>query len=243
MNNRASKTSAPILLLTLAALIASGGTGVAGNWPAWRGPDGIGLSREKELPLRWGTNTNVRWRVPLPDRGNSTPIVWGKKVFVTQATKDNRRALLCFDRADGKLLWERGVTPDDKEPTHATNPQCSGSPTTDGERVVAWFGSAGLYCWDLDGNELWHRDLGRQRHIWGNGSSPVLHGGVVYLNFGPGVPSFLLAVDKKTGRTCGGWMSPTRMTVRKNPVRRSNAGPVRGARRFSSLSRATSNCS
>ncbi len=201
MNTHPSNPAGPILLLTLATLIAGAGSVAADNWPAWRGPEGTGVSREKDLPLRWNTNTNVRWRVPLPDRGNSTPIVWGQKVFLTQATaKDNRRALLCFNRADGKLLWDRGVTPDDKEPTHATNPQCSASPMTDGERVVAWFGGGGLYCYDLDGKELWHRDLGKQRHIWGNGSSPLIHGGLVYLNFGPGEPSFLLALDKKTGQ-------------------------------------------
>ena len=164
MNTTASIIRGFCFFCVAVALGACGLRVGAENWPAWRGPEGVGVSGEKELPLRWDTNTSVRWRVPLPDRGNSTPIVWGKKVFVTQATaKDNRRALLCFDRADGKLLWDRGVTPDDKEPTHATNPQCSGSPTTDGERVVAWFGSGGLYCYDMDGKELWHRDLGRQR--------------------------------------------------------------------------------
>jgi len=173
----------------------------AANWPAWRGSDGTGVTSEKNLPLRWDTNTNVRWRVPLPDKGNSTPIIWGNRVFVTQATaKENRRALLCFDRADGNLLWQQGVTPEDKEPTHSTNPQCSASPVTDGERVIAWFGSGGLYCYDLDGKELWHRDLGRQRHIWGNASSPTIHGDLCFLNFGPGEPSFLLAMDKKTGK-------------------------------------------
>jgi outer membrane protein assembly factor BamB len=190
----------------------------AANWPQWRGPEGIGATQEKNLPLHWDTNTNVRWRAPLPDRGNSTPIVWGQQVFVTQATaKDNRRALLCFDRTNGRLLWDRGVTPDDKELTHATNPQCSGSPTTDGERVVAWFGSAGLYCWDLNGKELWHRELGKQRHIWGNGSSPVIHGGLVYLNFGPGEPSFLLAVDKITGKDAWRVNEPNADSGEKKP--------------------------
>jgi outer membrane protein assembly factor BamB len=193
------KTTALSFLALLSITFASQTT--AANWPAWRGPDGTGVTSEKNLPLRWDTNTNVRWRVPLPDKGNSTPIVWGKRVFVTQATtKDNRRELLCFDRADGKLLWQQGVTPEDKEPTHSTNPQCSASPVTDGERVIAWFGSGGLYCYDLDGKELWHRDLGRQRHIWGNASSPAIHGGLCFLNFGPGEPSYLLAVDKKTGQ-------------------------------------------
>ena len=193
------KTTASLCLALLSFTFAS--QTLAANWPAWRGPDGAGVTSEKNLPLSWDTNTNVRWRVPLPDKGNSTPIIWGNRVFVTQATtKDNRRALLCFDRAKGEFLWQQGVTPEDKEPTHGTNPQCSASPVTDGERVIAWFGSGGLYCYDLEGKELWHRDLGRQRHIWGNAASPAIHGGLCYLNFGPGEPSFLLAVDKKTGK-------------------------------------------
>jgi outer membrane protein assembly factor BamB len=190
-----------ILVLTLLLAFSASVITRADNWPAWRGPEGTGVCAEKNLPLRWGTNDNVQWRVPLPDRGNSTPIVWGKFVFVTQAIeKDGRRELMCFDRRDGKLLWARGTNYEGKEPTHETNPSGSGSPVTDGERVVAWFGSAGLYCYDFDGQELWHRDLGPQRHIWGYGASPVLNGGLCLLNFGPGEPSFLLAVDKKTGK-------------------------------------------
>jgi len=173
----------------------------AENWPAWRGPRGTGVCSEKNLPLHWSTNDNVRWRVPLPERGNSTPIVWGQRVFVTQAIEqENRRTLMCFDRANGKLLWQQGPIYADKEPTHETNPQCSSSPVTDGERVIAWFGSAGLFCYDFTGKELWRRDLGPQRHIWGWGSSPVLHGELCVLNFGPGERTFLIAVDKKTGR-------------------------------------------
>src|SRR6186713_2878468 len=96
-------------LLCLFAIIASAATtsASAANWPAWRGSEGNGVSAEKNLPLRWSTNENVRWRVPLPDRGNSTPIVWGDRVFITQAVeKENRRTVMCFDRANGKLLWQ-----------------------------------------------------------------------------------------------------------------------------------------
>lgn len=172
----------------------------AGNWPAWRGTEGNGVANEKNLPLSWSTNENVRWRTPLPERGNSTPIIWGSRVFLTQAV-EQRRTLMCFDRTNGKLLWQQGPTYTGKESAHATNPLGSSSPVTDGERVMAWFGSSGLYCYDLDGKELWHRDLGPQKHIWGWGSSPTLHGDLCFLNFGPGVPSFLLAVDKRTGKT------------------------------------------
>jgi outer membrane protein assembly factor BamB len=172
----------------------------AADWPAWRGPQGIGVTIETNLPLHWSTNQNIRWRTPLPEPGNSTPIVSPGRVFITQAA-GNRRLLMCFDRASGKLLWEQGSANVTTDPTHETNPQASSSPVTDGERVVTWFGSAGLFCHDFTGKELWHRDLGSQRHIWGYGSSPVIHGDLCILNFGPGERTFLIAVDKRSGKT------------------------------------------
>lgn len=173
----------------------------AGNWPAWRGPMGTGVAEEKNLPLKWGPAENVKWRVALPERGNSTPIVWNDRLFVTQPVGD-RRTLMCLNRADGRLRWQQGVPTKEKEPTHGTNPYCSASPVMDGERVIASFASDGLFCFDLDGKELWRRtDLGRQIHIWGNGASPVIHGDLCFLNFGPGATTYLIAVDKKTGKT------------------------------------------
>src|SRR5262245_32056207 len=104
----------------------------ADNWPAWRGSFGTGVCVEKNLPLRWSTNENVRWRAPLPERGNSTPIVWNERVFVTQAVEEEkRRTLMCFDRRNGKLLWQTGVTSVENEVTHGSNPSCSASPVTD----------------------------------------------------------------------------------------------------------------
>ena len=134
----------------------------AGNWPAWRGPFGTGIATETNLPVKWSTNENVKWRVPLPERGNSTPIVFGGRIFVTQPQGD-RQTLMCFNRENGKVLWQQGVTTKEKEPTHPTNPYASSSPVTDGERVIAFFASDGLFCYDMNGKELWRRtDLGRQ---------------------------------------------------------------------------------
>jgi outer membrane protein assembly factor BamB len=172
------------------------------NWPQWRGPNGDGTCDDEGLPTTWSTTENVAWKTPLPEPGNSTPVVWGDRVFVTQpVTAGNRRTLMCFDRNDGKLLWQSGTEWKESDPTHSTNPLCSSSAVTDGERVIAWFGSAGLFCYDLEGNEIWKRDLGIQKHIWGYGSSPVIHGDLCYLNFGPGARTFLIAVDKRTGKT------------------------------------------
>ena len=189
-------------LLAFLLILNGYATASAENWPQWRGPRGDGTCTERGLPVRWSKTENVAWKVPLPERGNSTPIVWGDRVFLTQAlAREHRRTLMCFDRQDGRLLWQEGTDWQEKELTHATNPMCSASPVTDGERVVAWFGSAGLFCYDFHGNLLWTRDLGIQRHVWGYGSSPVLHGELCFLHFGPGERSFLIAVSKRTGET------------------------------------------
>ncbi|HEX6985323.1 MAG TPA: PQQ-binding-like beta-propeller repeat protein, partial [Planctomycetaceae bacterium] len=186
--------AASLLVVLLAA------SAPAGNWPAWRGPHGTGVSDETGVPVRWSATDNVKWKVRLPGPGNSTPIVWDDRVFVTQATDDGReRALYCFDRETGELRWRKATVYESKELTHETNPHCASSPVTDGEVVVAWHGSAGLFTYDLDGNELWKADLGKFEHVWGYGSSPVLHEDLVILNAGPGLRAFVVALDKRTG--------------------------------------------
>jgi len=181
--------------------LAASSASRADNWPAWRGPEANGQSRETNLPLTWSPDENVRWKIALPGPGNSTPIVWGDRIVLTQATdKGKQRSTMCFDRKEGQLLWQKPVEFSAAEPTHGTNPFCSASPVTDGERIVVSHGSAGLFCYDLNGAELWRRDFGPCHHIWGNAASPVIHGDLVFLNFGPGERTFLLAVDKQTGR-------------------------------------------
>ena len=190
------------VLCTYALLCVQASFVLAENWPQWRGIRGDGVSDEKGLPTRWSTTDNVAWKTPLPGPGNSTPIVWNDQVFLTQEiAAEDRRTLMCFDRKSGELVWQAGTQWTQPDPTHGTNPQCSPSPVTDGERVIAWFGSAGLFCYDLQGNEIWRRDLGIQKHIWGYGASPVIRGDLCYLNFGPGERSFLIAVDCKSGQT------------------------------------------
>jgi outer membrane protein assembly factor BamB len=209
-------TAAFLVTISLAALSVG-----AADWPAWRGPTGQGLSEEKGLPLTWSATENVKWKVPLADPGNSTPIVWGDKVFLTQATKGgNKRSLLCFARADGKLLWQKNVAYLENERAYNPTWYANASPVTDGERVVVSFASAGLYCFDPDGKELWKRtDLGgKWEHTFGSGASPVLHGDLAILWCGPNENkgrNFLLAVNKKTCVTVwehdepyGSWSTP-----------------------------------
>ena len=184
-------------ILLLALCLPS--TLLAANWPSWRGIAGDGITAETDLPLTWSATENVKWKVSLPEPGNSTPIVWGDRIFLTQAVGADR-LLIALSRKDGAELWRGGAKGVEREPTHETNPYCSSSPVTDGGRVIAWFGSGGLWCFDLEGKELWHRDLGPHRHMWGYAAAPVIHGDLCYLNFGPGDRTFLLAVDKSTGK-------------------------------------------
>lgn len=188
-----------LAFLTMAFLACGAANdALAENWPNWRGPQGTNVSGESNLPLKWSATENIRWKTKLPSAGNSTPIVWEQSIFVTQPD-GQRRTLMCSDRGSGKLRWQVGPTYAVAEPTHATNPYCSASPITDGRRVIAWFGSAGVYCYDFAGKELWHRDLGIQEHEWGYAASPVIHGELCFINFGPGKNQFVIALDKNTG--------------------------------------------
>lgn len=212
------RTVVALLFLTICAA-----SGSAGNWPAWRGPAGLGVSEEQTLPLKWNGKDNVLWKVKLPSPGNSTPIIWGDRVFITQANDvthwpprvpsnfaggssagghavAEKRSVMCFQRSDGKLLWQRDVVYKEKEITHPTNPFCSASPVTDGERVIASHGSAGLVCYDFDGKELWRYEVGKLEHLWGTASSPILYGDLCIQWCGPGERQFLVALDKRTGK-------------------------------------------
>lgn len=188
--------------LWLGALAAAAVIGSARgeNWPAWRGPNGNGVSGSVNLPVKWEGTNQVRWRTPLPEPGNSTPVIWKDRVFVTQPLAvEKKRALLCFDAKSGKQLWQAGVQVNAMERSHNTNPYGSASPATDGERVICWFGSGGLVAYDFNGRELWRKDLGEHNHQFGYGGSPVIHGDMVLLNFGPGTREFLVALNKRTG--------------------------------------------
>ncbi|MCA9161546.1 MAG: PQQ-binding-like beta-propeller repeat protein [Pirellulaceae bacterium] len=175
----------------------------AADWPQFRGPTGDGVSTATKVPIEWDADTNVAWKAPLPRPANGSPIVSGGRVFVTSAedADGKQRSLICFDAADGKQLWKQTVQIDKKMPTHQTNPYCGTTPAADGERVVVWHASAGLHCYDFAGNSLWSRQLGEFEHMWGYGTSPILHNGRIYLSSGPGKQIWVAAFDLKTGDT------------------------------------------
>lgn len=174
----------------------------AANWSSWRGPNGDGTSPEKNVPLTWSATENIRWKTELPEPGDASPVVWGDKIFLTQAREaEGGRTVMCFNRRDGKLLWQQGTIWKQQEKRYGQNPYCAASPVTDGERVIAFFGSAGLLCWDMDGKELWRRDLGKHEHEWAYAASPLIHGDVCVLYFGPGLNARLIGLDKRSGKT------------------------------------------
>lgn len=207
-----------LFALALAALAAS--AVAAADWPAWRGPTGQGHSTDKNVPLKWTATQNVKWKVKLEQQSNSTPIVAGDAVYLTQANEGGTvRSLLCLARADGKVRWQRDVAYAEKERNWNKNWYANASPATDGERVVVSFGSAGMYCYDAAGKELWKRtDLGAWDHAFGNSASPVLYKNLAILWCGPNEKdgrNYLLAVDKATGKTVwerdqptGSWATP-----------------------------------
>lgn len=180
----------------------------AADWPQFRGPDRSGISTEDKAPINWSSTSSIKWKAALPQPGNSSPIVSGNRVFLTVAedSRGRSRSLYCFDRESGKKLWSKSVTWEKPDPTHKTNPYAASTPAADGSHVYVWHGSPGFYCYDYEGNEIWRRDLGVYRHIWGYASSPVLYNDRILLNVGPGQRQALLALDKATGKTL--WETP-----------------------------------
>lgn len=194
-------------------------------WPQWRGPLATGAAPHADPPVEWSATRNVRWRVPLPGRGHATPIIWGERIYVQTAVPadppaDSRPAattspttaetagraykfmLLALDRQTGKTVWEQtlweGVP---HERGHNDASPVSNSPVTDGECLIAYLGSRGLYGLDLDGKLLWSKDLGdmETRRGFGEGSSPALHGDLVVVNWDHEGESFIVALDKRAG--------------------------------------------
>ncbi len=186
----------------------------AENWGHWRGPTGNGGTLQAKPPLQWSSQKNVRWKVELPGLGSSSPIVWNQQVFVTTAVPVNKSSkdkmtelefkLLCFDRANGKLQWEKtAVVAKPHQETHSTNGFASASPCTDGEHVYASFGSRGLFCYTMKGELKWKRTdfiPMKTRNSFGEGSSPTLEGNAILLPWDHDGPSSLYCIDKLTGK-------------------------------------------
>ena len=202
-------------------------------WPSFRGRGALGVAESLDLPVGWNVDTseNIRWRRPIPGLAHSSPIVWGEQLFLTSAinsrddatfrpglygdgdasTDDSvhRWVVYAIDRASGDLRWERVAyegEPRDKRHIKAT--YANATPATDGHFVAAFFGSQGLYVFTVDGQPLWHKDLGRldvgaydlPSYEWGPASSPIIFEGKVVVQCDTQRESFIAAFDVESGR-------------------------------------------
>ena len=212
----------PKLLLAVTLSLLHSATVLADNWGHWRGDAGNGVSTTAQPPTEWSATKNVKWKVAIPGRGSSSPVIWGNRVFVTTGISEGGPAsgrqaartahkfvVLCYDRATGNRLWEKvAVAAAPHEGTHDTNGFASASPCTDGQHVYAHFGSRGLFCYTMDGNLVWKRDFGDMttRATFGEGSSPTIVDEKVIVPWDHEGQSFLFAVNKLTGDII--WQTP-----------------------------------
>lgn len=210
--------------LALACSFILGSLGLAGsaaaeNWYQFRGPQGNGISTDVSVPSSWAADAGVRWKTPIPGEGWAAPVVVDGKLIlctaVSEGGKDTNSVhqwqVICLDEKTGEVLWKQ--TAKEGRPslrTHRDNTYASETPVTDGERVVAYFGMTGLYCYDLDGKPLWSKELGSypMQANWGTSSSPVIANGSVILQVDNERDSFIVALDVKTGEER--WRRPRR---------------------------------
>ena len=184
----------------------------AGYWPGWRGPSAQGHVVGSGYPDTWSDTENVLWKVAVPGRGNSSPIVWGERLFLTTAREGGQTlSILCYRRSDGTLLWETPVPHQGVERVHRKNSRASATPVTDGRRVYASFGSQGLVAVDFDGKVVWQRPLGDLANYHGSAGSPILYQDTVILYQDHAGPSFVAAFDTKTGETR--WRTERKATI------------------------------
>lgn len=222
------------LLAIVLSLAAGANTTAQSNWPQWRGPLGTGEGPQATPPIRWSETENVRWKAELPGRGTGTPIVWGELIFLLAAESvdgrtdpkrvadddrkpfqrkvtpegERRFLVLALRRKDGSIAWRDVATQAvPHEAVHEDGGWSASSAVTDGEHVFASFGSRGLFAYDLSGERIWDKQLGEmQRNGFGEGSSPALHENTLVVQHDHEGPSFLVALDKRTGEEL--WRQP-----------------------------------
>ena len=235
-----------------------------GSWPSFRGQQASGVAERQNLPDRWDgkTGENILWRTPIPGLAHSSPVVWGNRIFVTSASSSDPNAsfrpglygdgdaskdrspqrwiIYALDKRTGKVLWERvahqGVP---AEKRHIKSTYANSTPATDGRIVVAWFGSQGVFAYDVSGRFLWKVELGRldlgaydiPTYEWGPASSPIIWNNLVILQCDTQSDSFILALDADTGKTVWktdreelpSWGTPTVAMTSVGPVLVANA--------------------
>ena len=224
--NRLRKASLfPLLLLGFSTVVP------AENWPQWRGPQLNGVSGEKNLPVRWSTEENIAWKLAMPSWSASTPIIWGDRVFLNVADGSDLY-LWCVDRRKGAPIWKRHLGGGNVK-TRKQN-MSSPSPVTDGKNVYVMSGTGILKGFTFAGNQLWARDIqkdyGRFGLAHGYASSPLLFGDSLYIQVLHGMktddPSYVLRIDRKTGKTMWRVERPTQ-AIRESPDSYTTPTPLR----------------
>lgn len=191
---------------------------VGADWPQFRGPVGLGVSSDAGVPVEWSESRNLKWKTPLPGPGSSSPIVCGRRVYVTCYSgyglsrsdpgdvKLLTRHLLCIDRENGKIVWKRTIKAEMPEDPYAgmgvpEHGYASNTPAADGERIFVFFGKTGVLAFDLDGKQLWRTSVGKgsSNRRWGSSASLTLHKNMVIVNASEESRS-IRALDKTTGK-------------------------------------------
>jgi outer membrane protein assembly factor BamB len=178
------------------------------DWLGFRGPGHQGHAGPGDYPIRWGPEENVAWKVKLPGPGTSSPVIQGERVFITCFTgkkaKELTRYLICLDRKSGKILWEQkrpAPQPENDYTGHLLQHGfATGTPMIEVDRIYVNFSRGGVFAFDLDGKEIWHRELGKFLNSFGSGSSPSIFGDMLLVNQTTEAGA-LFALNKKTGET------------------------------------------
>jgi outer membrane protein assembly factor BamB len=220
---RTIHTFLAVMLAATASVWAAVNPEAEKYWPQWRGPYATGISKQATPPTTWSEAKGVQWKIEIPGRGSSSPIVWGDRLFIQTAIpasapagdashaprgginprEMHRFVVYAIDRQTGKILWERTAhqaVP--HEASHTDNGTwASSSAATDGEHVIAYFESFGLYAYDLNGKLIWQKDLGdkQMRNEFGEGSTPALYGNFIVVVWDHQGQSFIVTLDKRTG--------------------------------------------
>jgi outer membrane protein assembly factor BamB len=190
-----------VVKLVIIFLITSCGTKKEAQWwPQFRGPESSGVASEKAKPPVRFDDKNLLWKSDLPV-GFSSPVIWDNKIFLTGFIEDKKElTTLCLNRTDGTILWKRSFTPDTLEKYHSISNPAQSTPVTDGERVITYFGSCGLICYDMAGDLKWKYLKPVPKFVYGNAASPVIAGDKIILLNDEGEERYLMAIDKFTGR-------------------------------------------
>jgi outer membrane protein assembly factor BamB len=192
-------------VLRIAPLICCACSVLAENWPCWRGPRGDGSSLETRVPTFWNANSNIAWKVAVPGEGHSSPIVWGRHLFLTSALKESQqRLLLAFDRDTGRLLWQQTVVTAPLEAKNAENSYASATPATDGKNVYVTFldrKEVVVAAYDFSGKQLWIARPGEFYSQWGFSHNPNLFEDKLIVVCDSKGENFIAALDRAAGRT------------------------------------------